>query len=857
MTKRRWHWSAHAKRIGARSRRLVILWDWLMVKLWIWGIPLPGRKAAHKRLPAQLAAALERELLIRRIKATHYVLSFGPLWFRRAADTIFSWWLHYRIVLLLSLKAILSLVLVGVPVAVFLLVRVFLPVPERVILAGPETKPQWGHTRTDWLYWPNDSLSTTVPPQAVNVVPPGQLRGFAVSPVVTAPGALAFAQIGIESAPFHLHRFQGVLVGEGASISLKKMRKSLFDIADGNRLRVRGALFPSEKSTAGCSLRIFDEANHLLAHVRGDPEDPLRAATSQFFGRLMGNLVPRRRPGGDRVFEVAIDSSHPPAELTFVVTAGMNESAQQSTIYPDASPSLKDMWFPKWATNTRFSVHDISQAQCLFAVGDLAFEHGVVSPPPLRGVVVLAVDGLSQGDAANRKLMPNLANFAEHSTVFTDAIATERVPSIAYSALLGDVSSSKNLPAVARQLGYRTVAFGRLTTDESMRWPESWTIQSTSYETPTLFAETLRWLQLHGQAAFFTFLRSRSLTTSLRPPITAVSLRTAAREILIGDGLAAEIRRANLRAWDTEFGRFLDGMERLGLKDNTAIVVTGTSGRKANSTNNWEEHQIRVPLIVGLPQAEPKVAKVGLTTLQDAAVLIQDLLVAGHRNGLTDWEAQIPPRESVLIRGEKSLGIIGVNGLLYRRRTPADGGEDLTQIWSDSSIIHIDPVRMRELREQVWTLTKASHHVIIESLHPNELDLVVAMVPQGEVPPSEPVALQIPESMRFEPLLQAGPGRVIRISGTMETNDLLRMDLSGWSITSIRGQTGEILTCQNRVKLNVGDLPWAFDKLWCLSEAPKNEDNGLTQPLDGVSLVVWKGPYQLRPFAGTLQAETN
>jgi arylsulfatase A-like enzyme len=126
--------------------------------------------------------------------------------------------------------------------------------------------------------------------------------------------------------------------------------------------------------------------------------------------------------------------------------------------------------------------------------------------------------------------------------------------------------------------------------------------------------ESLVWLEQNRRRAFFLYLHSLDLHAPYlpRPPFDAAFARAAAT----GAERDRDLYDGELAYNDQQIGRLREGLERLGLYEDTVIVVTADHGEEfmehgtAQHGRSVYDTLLHVPLVVKLPARRPATRRV-------------------------------------------------------------------------------------------------------------------------------------------------------------------------------------------------------------------------------------------------------
>jgi arylsulfatase A-like enzyme/tetratricopeptide (TPR) repeat protein len=220
-----------------------------------------------------------------------------------------------------------------------------------------------------------------------------------------------------------------------------------------------------------------------------------------------------------------------------------------------------------------------------------------------------------------------------HSTLFTGTTPVVH-GAHHHSSVLAD-EGNVTLAEILRAEGYATAAFlGATVLDHSFGISQGFehygddlgfkgALGAARVERPAgeVLSEARRWLDEHADETFFVFVHLYDAHLPFRPP-TPFDLRHQGEPY---DGEIAYV--------DSEFRRFIDYLERKGLRENTLIVVLGDHGESLGE-HGIEGHSAFVyetmtwvPLLMGCPGLLPSGETVeGQVRLIDVLPTILDIL---------------------------------------------------------------------------------------------------------------------------------------------------------------------------------------------------------------------------------------
>jgi arylsulfatase A-like enzyme len=129
--------------------------------------------------------------------------------------------------------------------------------------------------------------------------------------------------------------------------------------------------------------------------------------------------------------------------------------------------------------------------------------------------------------------------------------------------------------------------------------------------------ETLDWIKVNGKNKFFVFFH----TYEIHGPYTHdYFLRNNNQKNMSENDKRIAAYDSDIRYTDTQIGRLLDGLKKLGLSDKTILVLTSDHGENFNFVNTLinsgmhgrtlYEPEVRIPLIIGGTEMFSKFRKI-------------------------------------------------------------------------------------------------------------------------------------------------------------------------------------------------------------------------------------------------------
>jgi len=266
----------------------------------------------------------------------------------------------------------------------------------------------------------------------------------------------------------------------------------------------------------------------------------------------------------------------------------------------------------------------------------------VAIPPKAEGVIVLLVDALRAdrlgAGASDRPVAPQLDALAAEGILFERATSPAPWTKPAVASLFTGRSPARHganlpfarlpegLPTIAESFsgaGWRTAAF----VANSMVAPEFGfgrgfdVFEVVKSRARGVFDSALAWIEDHRDERFFVYVHLHGAHAPYRPAPRLARLFLEDREpaslAMPGEEepwdpkTLTALYDAQVATVDAEFGRFRARLERIGLEDRIAFVVTADHGEELHDHGEWlhghtvHEELVRVPLLLRGSKGRP------------------------------------------------------------------------------------------------------------------------------------------------------------------------------------------------------------------------------------------------------------
>jgi arylsulfatase A-like enzyme len=379
-------------------------------------------------------------------------------------------------------------------------------------------------------------------------------------------------------------------------------------------------------------------------------------------------------------------ASFPGSHVRFVVRGGDKE-ANQILFDREIHASRRDRWLPQSVDLTRWSGREIWLVFQTSIPGD----DGSLGPPPIagvfgdpilhdraayrasKGVVLISIDTLRRDHMSlygyPRRTTPGLEALAPESVVFEDAVSTSSWTLPAHASLLtatgpavhratsskvGLSPSFPGLPRLLRDAGYFTQGLAtHVYLSSEYGFAEGFDRHRYLPETRAeeVTNQAIHFLESKGDSDFFLFLHyydphwhydppppyDRAFDPEYRGRATGIWWDFKEQD---ASSIAPEdlhhiraLYDGEILYTDRQVERLLQEMKRLGVFENTLIVVTSDHGEEFLEHGEWEhqktlyEEQLRIPLLIKLPGSSMGGRRVqGQVSLVDVAPTVLDVL---------------------------------------------------------------------------------------------------------------------------------------------------------------------------------------------------------------------------------------
>lgn len=550
------------------------------------GVILPWYSWAESSVSSQTLDRYRRRAMVAKLRVQRFKITRGPFFLRGVLEQLFVFFRFMQFPVLLTTKFLGAFVICLLPLAIFFLIRVYLPVPQRM------SRQQ-------------SSMNISLVDKA-DVVRPRILRLDSVQSQVESDTIELYQDGLFEFRPLDNRSGEGLLIqGRGGAHE---------EIFRGWRLNPGRDLLvalPSEVDTKNLRLKY-------------------KAIPTGFDSGLC--KIDVTTDVGEFVFASTFDSS-PAVRNRFLKTPLtrrlqeklMPDLAQHQSVLSSSPISLN---LPHGKHNFRFSLKRIDDGEK--SACDV-FLYGFEKPRApentarvvKRNLLLLLFKSLNADLAVDDKVMPWLSSVLRSSrgVVFNQHHALDVRDNQSFNTLMGISESDavggrmadQNLFERARQNGYRTIVLGDLDTSElpTKMIPDIMVrITNRTYQPRLVLTHLMRILEDESSSPAFVVVRLAGMQSPWWPVFADIDLN----KMLFGGsqrGFMDTLLFAHSKSLDKELAWHFGELKRTGLFSKFDFVVTGEKGldlglqlpsqqsEKVTFTSDLllNEDSLRVPLV--------------------------------------------------------------------------------------------------------------------------------------------------------------------------------------------------------------------------------------------------------------------
>ena len=372
---------------------------------------------------------------------------------------------------------------------------------------------------------------------------------------------------------------------------------------------------------------------------------------------------------------------------------------------------------------------------CAGAFADEAVRSALPAKP---NIVVFYVDTLRADTASDPGIMPNMAEFAQTSVDFSRTYSTGSntfyaVPQMIFGTYDASDVGKRDAVSVARSLGLRTAlvvsskhsAVSRVL--PYLRFEETIEIVESGPETVDFFKAdsavissgliadaSLDWINNTKDSQFFLWQHHGNLHEWLHID----------ESLILGHSTGAVQLRSDRDRYnavaaivDAAFGRFIRGIDAMGMVDNTIVMVVsdhgealGERGYRIHTQFLWES-LVRVPLFIRIPGVSPQVVDSATSVIDIAPTIARVLshnasLAPYHGEDLLAQLGPAPPKRRfpILMRSQRhfkrAAAMVGVVDDAARRKLVLPLSTNLPELY-DLSDPEPDEVNLAQTEPSV------------------------------------------------------------------------------------------------------------------------------------------------------------
>jgi hypothetical protein len=535
------------------------------------GVRLPWASWAMQHIPESERARIGRMRIAYEIQTSDYSLRVGPLWLRRLFESLSVRLILIRFWIFACIKILFSITLLGIPLGLFVLYRVFLPFPDTLLhkLEGEKIGPISPGWRVSWPYLhqqdPSANLQRISMPEG-NPADPNPESG----PLLTdRSGSVVTQSLRISNDYLTSSELRDAFILQEDQTERFVLGEQISaEVAGDNIVSGSFVVLPQFGSPVRCRLEIKDESGTVLVSTE---KSALRSkAASGPFASLAQRLFKGNTLlSGSGVWETfSVKRSELPTELRVSIKRVHHPSAA-------AAPSTDD-----WNGGDQ-------GCKCAFS-GPQVLTRRIQQLNP-HALLLVLLDGGSEQLTRNPELMPNLNALTQAGFRWNRHFNQHLSASQNFRHLLigkqdaSTTPSGESLFAAARKSGYQTLFFGEWDDLAGSPLPASlfpgtiWQVEVPYYKGLGAALQFKSWVAEHSNEPFLAVVRLSDVSNRLIPPWKFLEIRSF---LLSPAGAQGRMRRyeAMLRYMDAALGQALDTARQVAQTAIVDVVVTSPSG---------------------------------------------------------------------------------------------------------------------------------------------------------------------------------------------------------------------------------------------------------------------------------------
>lgn len=511
-------------------------------------LPFPFSKQILSSLDESELSRIRREKLAFDVQVSELRLGFGPLWLRQSIEQLRETYSRWRFILHLSTKVALSAAILGIPVSLFIVFRLFLPYPEQLQLQlrNGVTNGQEGHWRLiPSAYLPTDSHdveAVATPDFQIDVLSSNRLH----------PGRHeAFVHL-FQHKEMSVSARRAHLASPAHTLQLSLQEEPQTQISGGLIIQGEFALLSRSGKPVRCRVELTGPQGEVYFSSEAESHAATASGTQvlQDLGRFltMSTALLNTSPAWER-FQFRVNLAPRTLQLRISETGSQNSTDLQS------------------------------DCLCAFTGPELLVQ--TVNPPKLKSQLIVVLDGVSELAARHPSTMPKLLNLGHHGVRHPALI----LPSSDAASNFDLFFNEQELFAAAQKNGLHTAFYGD-TSDLNFA-PDNLPLelisnQDEGYRGLLAARDFKRWLDVNAETPYFAVLRLSDAGHRHIPPWKLLDIR---KFVVAPFGYNARTQRykAMLRYTDLILSLIVDLVQNSAAGQSPELTIIGLRGLQYRS----------------------------------------------------------------------------------------------------------------------------------------------------------------------------------------------------------------------------------------------------------------------------------